>query len=72
MVSATEMTLSLTRTHKNRRLELECVTPIEARGQVKLLNRTKNRTPSHVLGNNGLCLRSMCTHVTIFSTGGKF
>ena len=33
------------------------------------LNRTKNRIPSHVLSNNGLCLRACsCTvRVTIFS-----
>ena len=36
----------------------------------KLLNRTKNRTPNHMLSNNGLCLYAayMCIHVTIFST----
>ena len=35
----------------------------------KLLNHTKNRTPGHMLSNNGLYLHSM--HSTICSTGGK-
>ena len=40
----------------------------------KLLNRTKNRTPSHVLSNNGLCQHSVhraCYHF-FFSTGSIF
>ena len=39
---------TVTRAHKNGRLEEERVTPIEARSRAKLLNRTKNRTPGHV------------------------
>ena len=54
-----------TRAHKNGRLEKEHVTPIEARSLGK-----ENRTPGHVLSNNGLCICSVC--VTIFSTGSKF
>ena len=45
---------------KNRRLEEELATPIEAHiVQSKLLNRTKNGTPGHMLSNNALCLHSM-------------
>ena len=37
------------------------------------MNRTKNRTPGHMLSNSGLSTRAACrVHVTIFSTGGKF
>ena len=53
------MYVFMSRVHKNRRLENERVTPIEARSPSKLLNRTKNRTPGHMLSNNGLCLHSM-------------
>ena len=38
----------------------------------KLLNCTEKRTPSHVLSDNGLFLRQLHQHVTIFNTGGKF
>ena len=30
------------------------------------MNCTKNRTPSHVLSNNGLCLHNMCRYVLLF------
>ena len=41
--------------------------------RAKLLNRTENRTPSHVLSNNVFCLRTAAQYVlTIFSTRSKF
>ena len=43
------------------------VTPIEAHSLVKLLNCAKNRTPSHVLSNNGLCLCTAAQYM-LFST----
>jgi len=50
-----------------------CVTPIEAHSPVKLLNRTKNRTPSHMLNNNSLWVFVLCAVcVTIYSIDSKF
>ena len=36
------------------------------------MNCTKNRTPGHMLSNNGFCLCSMCSMCYCFSIGGKF
>ena len=47
--------------HKNGQLEYERVTPMEARSPVKIIELYLNKTPCHVLSNNNLCLRSMCS-----------
>ena len=36
------------------------------------MNCTKNRTPVHMLSNNGLCPLACAVCVAIFSNGGKF
>ena len=40
--------------------------------QVKIIDHTKNRTPSHMLSNIGLHLAACTGHDSIFNTGGKF
>ena len=46
-------------TLKNRRLNKSaCVTPIKAHSPVK--NHTEKRTPTHVLNNSSMHVRSMC------------
>ena len=46
--------------------------PIEAHIPGKIIELCFNRTPGHVLTNNGLCLHSCAVRVTIFSTPGEF
>ena len=41
--------------------------PIEAHiVRSKLLNRTENRTPGHIISNSGLCLRAAAQYVLLF------
>ena len=61
--------------HKNRQLEEECVTPIDAHSPVKMIEPyyTENGTPGTCLAT---CVRAavLAAHirVTIFSAGSKF
>ena len=61
------------REHKNKQLEKECVTPIEAHSLVKIieLHVLKLEHPVTCLATMGYVYAACTIHVTIFSTGGN-